>query len=142
MNVCALLALLLVGSPQTDPRIAEVRAVLTAQVEAWNQGDINGYMAGYWRSDSTLFLSDGSIIHGFGEVASRYAKRYATREQMGALSFEDLDVRMLSNSVAVAHGVWRLKRMTDEPWGRFTLIVEKKPEGWRIVHDHTSSGKD
>lgn len=141
MNVCALLTLLLVGSPQTDPRVAEVRAVLTAQVEAWNQGDITGYMAGYWKSDSTVFLSDGSIIHGFDEVADRYAKRYATREQMGTLSFEELQVRMLSKSVAVAHGIWRLKRMSDEPWGRFTLIVEKKPEGWRIVHDHTSSGK-
>ncbi len=141
MNLCVLLALLLVGTPQTDPRVAEVRQVLTAQVEAWNQGDIPGYMAGYWRSDSTLFLSDGSIVHGFDEVEGRYAKRYATRELMGTLSFEELEVRMLSKSTAVAHGIWRLKRMSDEPWGRFTLIVERKSEGWRIVHDHTSSGK-
>lgn len=137
----SILVIALLVGPQSDPRMADVRAVLTAQVEAWNQGDISGYMAGYWKSDSTIFLSDGSIIRGFDEVAGRYATRYATREQMGTLSFEELQIRLVSKTVAVAHGIWRLKRMSDEPWGRFTLIVERKPEGWRIVHDHTSSGK-
>jgi uncharacterized protein (TIGR02246 family) len=127
--------------PQQDTRGSEVRAVLNAQQEAWNRGDIAGYMVGYWRSDSTVFVSDGSITYGYEEVAGRYAARYTTQEQMGVLSFEQLQVRVLSPTVAVANGVWRLKRSADEPWGRFTLIVEKKEEGWRITHDHTSSGK-
>ncbi len=137
-------ALMLIASliaPQTQPREADVRAILTAQVEAWNRGDITGYMAGYWRSDETVFLSDGSLTRGFDEVARRYAARYRTREDMGVLSFEDLEIRFLSSTSAIAHGVWRLRRMSDEPWGRFTLILEKKREGWRITHDHTSSGK-
>jgi ketosteroid isomerase-like protein len=127
--------------PQTPSREAEVLAVLESQVAAWNRGDIAGYMAGYWRSASTVFVSDGALTKGFDEVAGRYAARYRTREDMGTLAFEDLEVRIIAPTTAVAHGVWRLRRMSDEPWGRFTLIVEKKKEGWRIVHDHTSSGK-
>lgn len=122
-------------------RESEVLAVLSAQQDAWNQGDISGYMSGYWESDSTLFMSDGSLTRGFNEVARRYAVRYSTREQMGVLSFEELQVRMLSPTAAVAYGIWRLKRISDAPWGRFSLIVERKKEGWRITHDHTSSGK-
>lgn len=136
--IVGLISLLLL---QPTPREAEVRAVLTAQVEAWNRGDIDGYMAGYWRSDSTVFASDGSLTVGFGEVARRYATRYSTRESMGVLSFEDLAIRFVSPRAAVAYGIWRLKRSADEPWGRFTLIVERKSEGWRITQDHTSSGK-
>ena len=136
---CLLLFVWSSGTPQSTPE-SEVRTILVVQVAAWNEGHIAGYLDGYWRSDSTTFLSDGSIMRGFDEVAGRYAKRYATRDLMGVLSFEDLEIRMLSPLVAVAHGVWRLKRSSDEPWGRFTLIVEKKKEGWRITHDHTSSG--
>jgi ketosteroid isomerase-like protein len=98
-------------------------------------------MAGYWRSDQTVFLSDGSKTLGFDEVASRYAARYRTRQDMGTLTFEDLEVRFVSTTTAIVHGIWRLRRTADEPWGRFTLVVEKKKEGWRITHDHTSSGK-
>jgi ketosteroid isomerase-like protein len=136
-----LFVLIITWLPQKDPREIEVRAVLDAQVEAWNRGDISGYMAGYWRSEKTVFLSDGSKTLGFDEVAGRYAARYRTREDMGILAFEDLEVRFVGATTAIAHGIWRLRRMSDEPWGRFTLVIEKKKEGWRITHDHTSSGK-
>lgn len=117
----------------------EIRNVLEAQVEAWNRGDIEGYMQGYWNSDSTEFLSGGSILRGWKNVLERYKKSYGTREKMGRLEFGELTIRMLSSTTAVAHGVWKLFRASDQPWGRFTLIVEKKKEGWRITHDHTSS---
>lgn len=136
-----IVALLLAWLPQAGPRESEVRSVLDAQVAAWNRGDIAGYMGGYWRSDQTLFLSDGSLTRGFDEVAGRYAARYRSREDMGTLAFEELEVRFVAPATAVVIGIWRLQRMSDAPWGRFTLIVEKKKEGWRITHDHTSSGK-
>lgn len=116
-----------------------VRTVLTSQVIAWNNGDIDGYMRGYWNSDETIFVSGGVVVRGYNQVLSRYKKNYNSGEKMGTLLFDELDVRMITDSTAVAIGRWELTRMNDRPWGRFTLILEKKPEGWRIVHDHTSS---
>ena len=116
-----------------------IEKILLAQVAAWNAGDIDGYMKGYWNSDSTVFVSGGSLTRGYSGVLSRYKKSYDTREKMGKLEFAELQVRMVTQTLGVATGVWRLHRANDQPWGRFTLLVEKKPEGWRIVHDHTSS---
>ncbi|MCX6144259.1 MAG: DUF4440 domain-containing protein [Ignavibacteriales bacterium] len=116
-----------------------IEKILLAQVAAWNAGDIEGYMKGYWNSDSTVFVSGGNLTRGYGGVLSRYKKSYNTPEKMGKLEFAELQVRMIAQSLGVATGVWRLHRANDQPWGRFTLLVEKKPEGWRIVHDHTSS---
>ena len=117
-----------------------VRTVLTAQVIAWNNGDIEGYMRGYWNSDETIFVSGGVVVRGYNQVLSRYKKNYDSGGKMGTLLFDELDVRMMSDSAAVAIGRWELTRMNDRPWGRFTLILEKKPAGWRIIYDHTSSG--
>ena len=116
-----------------------IEKILFDQVAAWNAGDIDGYMKGYWNSDSTVFLSGGNITRGYSGVLSRYKKSYDTRDKMGKLEFTELHVRIITPTFGVATGVWRLHRATDQPWGRFTLLVEKKPEGWRIVHDHTSS---
>ncbi len=116
-----------------------VRKLLADQVEAWNDGNIDGYMKGYWNSDSTVFISGANLTRGYNEVLGRYKKSYNSREKMGKLEFSDLQVRAVSSSVVIATGIWRLIRLKDSPWGRFTLIIERKPEGWRIVYDHTSS---
>ena len=116
-----------------------IRAILTHQVAAWNQGDVEGYMRGYWNSDSTVFLSGGNLTRGYSSVLARYKKSYDSREKMGTLEFAELHVRMVTPTFGVATGIWRLHRAKDQPWGRFTLLVQKKPEGWRIIHDHTSS---
>ena len=116
-----------------------VRKLLSDQVDAWNAGNIEGYMEGYWQSDSTVFISGANATHGYNEVLARYRKSYSTREKMGKLEFSDLRIRTVSSSVAIATGIWKLIRQKDQPWGRFTLIIEEKPEGWRIVYDHTSS---
>ena len=116
-----------------------IEKILLAQVAAWNAGDVEGYMRGYWNSDSTLFVSGGNLTQGYRGVLARYKKSYNTREKMGKLEFSDLQVRMISPILGVVTGVWRLHRANDQPWGRFTLLVEQKPEGWRIIHDHTSS---
>jgi ketosteroid isomerase-like protein len=118
-----------------------IEKILLAQVAAWNAGDIEGYMKGYWNSDSTVFISGGNLTRGYSSVLSRYKKSYDTREKMGKLEFAELQVRMITQTLGVTTGVWRLHRANDQPWGRFTLLVEKKSEGWRIVHDHTSSAK-
>jgi len=96
-------------------------------------------MRGYWKSDSTEFVSGGNVTRGYRNVLARYKKSYDTREKMGKLEFSELLVRMVAPQMAIATGVWRLTRLEDQPWGRFTLILEQKREGWRIVYDHTSS---
>lgn len=127
----------------------EIRAALKAQQEAWNRGDIDGFMNGYWRSDLTRFVSGDEVTRGWQTVRDRYKTKYSDREKMGTLAFSDLEITMLSADAAVVLGRWELKRLNEppsrssdvpgEPHGRFTLVLRKFTEGWRIVHDHTSA---
>jgi ketosteroid isomerase-like protein len=127
-------------SSRETKRITDaVRAVLDAQREAWNRGDIDGYMDGYARSPDTVFVSGDSINRGWQTVRDRYKKNYDSREKMGALTFSDLETTVYSNNLAVMIGRWHLQRANDAPHGRFTLIFRRTKQGWRIVHDHTSS---
>jgi uncharacterized protein (TIGR02246 family) len=125
---------------------AAIRAVLDAQAAAWNRGDVDGYMDGYDRSPNTEFVSGDTITRGWQQVLDRYKQRYDTRDKMGALTFSDLKITVLSNDAALVLGRWRLQRVTSpslrtngEPHGTFTLLFRKTKAGWRIVHDHTSS---
>jgi uncharacterized protein (TIGR02246 family) len=120
------------------PVIAAIRAVLDAQRDAWNRGDIEGYMDGYARSEDTVFVSGDNVTRGWKTVLERYQKNYNTREKMGTLTFSDLDITLVGNDAAIVLGRWNLKRAGDEPHGRFTLIFRRTKQGWRIVHDHTS----
>jgi ketosteroid isomerase-like protein len=118
---------------------AQIRAVLRAQQDAWNRGDIDGFMNGYARAKSTIFVSEDSVRRGWEMVRDRYKKKYAARAKMGVLTFSDLEVTPFSSDAAVVLGRWHLKRAQDQPHGRFTLIFRKTTDGWRIVHDHTSA---
>jgi len=130
----------ILATAQTDAKsIDAIKAVINAQRDAWNKGDIEGYMEGYDKSDNTVFVSGDNINRGWKTVLERYKKSYDSREKMGTLEFSDLEVTILSKDSAVVLGRWLLKRSNDEPHGRFTLIFKKTQSGWRIVHDHTSS---
>ena len=118
---------------------AAIRAVLDAQRDAWNRGNIEGYMDGYDRSPNTEFVGGDNISRGWQTVLDRYKKNYNSREKMGMLTFSDLEITMLSKDAALVLGRWRLKRANDEPHGIFTLLFRKTKTGWKIVHDHTSS---
>jgi uncharacterized protein (TIGR02246 family) len=119
--------------------IAAIRAVIEAQAAAWNRGDIEGYMDGYARSKDTVFVSGDDVTRGWQTVLERYKKGYNSREKMGVLTFSDLQFATLGNNTVTVIGRWHLKRASDEPHGRFTLIFKRTKPGWRIVHDHTSS---
>ena len=114
--------------------------VLADQVKGWNNGNIQTFMAGYYSSDSLRFASGGEVTYGWQVVYDRYRKRYTDKEIMGTLSFENVDITVLSADAALVFGRWQLQREADAPWGWFTLLFRKTSAGWKIVHDHTSSG--
>jgi beta-aspartyl-peptidase (threonine type) len=133
---------LALSSPaRADDVDAAVRRVLDAQVAAWNHRDLEGYMAGYWRSPDLVFFSGGTITHGWQATLDRYRRRYQGEgKEMGALTFGDVAVETLASSAAVARGEWRLQMSDGKRLrGLFTVILRRLPEGWRIVHDHSSA---
>jgi ketosteroid isomerase-like protein len=119
--------------------MTEIQAVLHAQQDAWNRGDIDGFMSGYARSGSTSFVSEDALRRGWETVRARYLKKYSDRAKMGRLTFSDLEITPISADAAVVLGRWKLRRAQGRPHGRFTLIFRKTADGWRIVHDHTSA---
>jgi beta-aspartyl-peptidase (threonine type) len=117
-----------------------IRAVLDAQVAAWNKGDLEGFMKGYWASPQLTFFSGGNRTQGWQATLERYRKRYqAEGQEMGKLTFSELQVELLGPDSAFVRGRWQLEQKKDRPGGLYTLIFKRFPEGWRIVHDHTSS---
>jgi len=115
-----------------------IRKVMDDQAAAWNRGDIDAFMEGYWRSDKLTFVSGTDVTRGWQPTLDRYKKRYDTRAKMGTLTFSELEITILSKDAAVVLGSWSLAREKDNPHGKFTLIFRKFKEGWRIVMDHTS----
>ncbi|MDQ3546698.1 MAG: nuclear transport factor 2 family protein [Verrucomicrobiota bacterium] len=115
-----------------------IRSLLAQQEAAWNRGEIDGFMAGYARSPETTFVSGDVVTHGWKTVRDRYARKYDSREKMGRLTFSGLTITPLCADAAIVLGNWRLERKQDQPHGKFTLLLRKLPEGWRIVMDHTS----
>jgi beta-aspartyl-peptidase (threonine type) len=129
-------------APAQGARAAEeaIRAVLGSQVEAWNKGDLETFMKGYWSSPDLTFFSAGNRTQGWQATLDRYRKRYQSEgQEMGKLTFSALQVEVLGPDAAFVRGRWQLERTKDRPGGLFTLIFKRLPEGWRIVHDHTSS---
>ena len=117
---------------------ADVRAVLDTQVEAWNRGDVDAFMQGYWKSEQTEFVGSNGLLRGWQAVLERYRQAYPDRHAMGTLTFSDLEINLLGPEAALVVGRWRLEREHDRPDGVFTLVLRRFPEGWRIIHDHTS----
>lgn len=130
------LGLLVVGSGEETA----IRKVLGDQAAAWNRGDLVRFMDGYWKSDRLSFFSNGDKTTGWQATLDRYRNKYqAEGKEMGKLAFSELSVELLAKDHALVKGRFKLTLKTAAPTGIFTLILRKLPEGWRIVHDHTSS---
>lgn len=121
-----------------------IREVLDAQVSAWNKGDLDGFMAGYWHDEQLTFISGDRITQGWDATRARYLKKYFTPDkdgklaERGELSFAELQVEGFTPTVAMVRGRYILKLATETATGRFTLSFLKLPDGWRIRSDHTS----
>jgi ketosteroid isomerase-like protein len=128
-----------ISAQSKDAKISDaIRSVMNAQVTAWNAGDIEGFMGGYWKSEQMKFVSGDNVSRGWQAALDRYKKNYDSKAKMGVLTFSELEVNVLSKDAAVVLGNWSLVREKDNPKGKFTLIFRKFKDGWKIVHDHTS----
>jgi beta-aspartyl-peptidase (threonine type) len=131
------------AAPEAPKPTEAIRAVLDAQVTAWNRGDLDGFMSGYWKDDKLTFFSGDTITQGWQATLERYRKRYQSEgREMGKLEFRGLEVDMLGSDAAVVRGRWRLTMKDGKtPNGLFTLLVRRINGDWRIVHDHTSAAE-
>jgi len=128
------------GPRFTASERAAVLDVLERQRQAWNRGDLAAYMAGYARTPDLVFTSGAKIRRGWDEAFAAYQQRYgADRAGMGQLVFEILQVQPAGGDAAIVLGRWRLSETPQAGSGVFSVIVERRAEGWRIIHDHTSS---
>jgi beta-aspartyl-peptidase (threonine type) len=125
---------------QSPVQEAAIRKVLQSQVEAWNHHDLEGFMAGYWNSPELTFFSGATETKGWQATLDRYRKKYqAPDAEMGKLEMTDIQVEMLRPRSAFVRGRWQLALSNGkQPHGLFTLIFREFPEGWRVVHDHSS----
>jgi beta-aspartyl-peptidase (threonine type) len=116
-----------------------IRQVLERQAAAWNAGELEAFMEGYWRSPELTFFSGKEPQHGWEATLERYRKRYqAPEKEMGHLTFSDLVIEETGPHTAWVRGRWQVETSKETLGGLFTLIFKRLPEGWRIVHDHTS----
>ena len=129
-------------SVSPDARQA-IESVLHTQQDAWNRGDLNAFMAGYWNSPELTFFSGAKEHDGWQAALDRYRTAYAgPGHEMGKLEFSGLRIEILAPDAAFVRGAWKLT-MTDgkTPHGLFTLVFRKFGDGWKIIHDHTSAAE-
>jgi ketosteroid isomerase-like protein len=119
---------------------AAIERVLRWQQDAWNRGSLETFMAGYWNSPHLTFFSGAKQQEGWQAALDRYRATYAgPGRAMGKLDFSALRIEMLGADAAYVRGAWQLTMPDGKtPSGLFTLIFRKLPEGWKIVHDHSS----
>lgn len=116
-----------------------VTDVLAKQADTWNKGDLAGYMEGYAKIDTLVFTSSGKVRLGWQATFGTYQKKYGSAPAtMGKLVFEIQQIDALGADGAVVLGTWTLTESEHPGTGIFTVILERRPEGWRIIHDHTS----
>lgn len=118
---------------------AAITSVLTSQQDAWNHGDVDKFLVGYWHSPDLTFSGSSGIARGWDGVMARYKKNYPNQAAMGQLDFSSLEFHFLGKDAALVLGRWHLKRDKGDVGGVFSLVWQHFPEGWRIVHDHTSA---
>jgi beta-aspartyl-peptidase (threonine type) len=139
--VIGFLVSLLFCCSQASPDISqiknEIQTVLDEQKESWNAGNIGGFMEYYWKSEDFTFQSGDKRLNGWEALLARYEESYSG-EKMGKLDFTDIDIRVQSQNFAYVLGRWKLVFKDSSKEGLFTIIFKRLPEGWRIIHDHTS----
>ncbi len=134
-----LLILFSCAKPALDiPKIKEeIRTILDRQKASWNEQNIEGFMEDYWKSEDFTFQSGNNRLHGWEALYSRYKKSYSG-ENWGELDFTDIEIKVLSNDYVYVLGRYKLALKDSSKEGLFTIIFQRRSEGWKIIHDHSS----
>jgi ketosteroid isomerase-like protein len=141
------LAVAVVACAASPPRVAAfapsdraaITSVLGDQITAWNRGDLAAFMGAYAKIPGLVFTSGGNVRRGWQAAFDHYQARYARDPQaMGTLAFEIDSIDAVGADGAVVLGRWYLTNSAHAGHGVFTLVVERRAEGWRVIHDHTS----
>lgn len=115
-----------------------IRQLLNSQTEAWNRGDIDGFMKGYWENDSLMFIGKSGITYGWTNTLNNYKRGYPDTIAMGKLTFKLLSVKRLSKKYYHVVGQWHLKRSIGDAGGHYNLLLQKINGRWVIIADHSS----
>ena len=121
-----------------DKDEVEIRNVLSRQNAAWNRGDVDAFMVGYWENDSLMFIGSAGVTYGYKNTLANYKKRYPDTAAMGKLTFNLIDFKKLSGEYYHVTGKWMLKRSIGDASGHFTLLFRKIEGRWVIIEDHSS----
>lgn len=117
---------------------AAIRNILARQSAAWNKGDLEGFMNGYWKNDSLMFIGKKGITYGWRNTLDNYRKSYPGPAAMGKLQFTVIMIKRLSPEYRHVTGKWHLQREAGDLEGYFTLLFRKMNGHWLIVSDHSS----
>ena len=139
MKKIILFLFLVQGNLQAQAVLDPIFKTMYNQVAAWNQGDIPGFMAGYWNNDSLMFIGKKGISYGWKTVLENYQTSYSSKEKMGVLDFSSINLNYLSADAAFVTGKWTIHyEGKPDVGGWFSLVFRKIDDHWLIVADHTS----
>lgn len=116
----------------------KIRALMDAQIKAWNQGDLEGFMRTYWKSEKLMFIGKSGVTYGWQGTLDNYKKGYPDKAAMGTLSFNLLEFKKLAADAYFVVGKWHLARTIGDLSGHFTIVLRKIRGEWKIVADHSS----
>ncbi len=116
----------------------EILGILDEQTKAWNWGDLDAFMIGYWENDSLMYIGKSGVTYGYNPTLTNYKMNYGDTAKLGKLSFEILHLKKLSEEYYFVVGKWFLKRSIEDAGGHFTLVFRKINGKWMIVADHSS----
>ncbi len=123
---------------QKNSTSQQIIQILKTQDEAWNRGDIEGFMQTYWQNDSLMFIGKSGVTYGWQNTLNNYKKSYPDTSSMGKLDFTLIDIKPLSKEYYHVVGKWHLKRTKGDIQGHFTLLLKKIKNKWVIIADHSS----
>jgi len=136
VNIVLLLSVFTIKAQSNDE--ASIRSILADQTSAWNSGNLEAFMGGYWKSDSLMFIGNRGISYGWHKALDNYKKGYPDTAAMGKLNFDLLQIKRLSTDYFFVIGKWHLTRSIGDIGGAFTLLFRKQKDQWVIVADHSS----
>ncbi len=118
--------------------VKQILEILDRQTKAWNSGDLEKFMVGYWENDSLMYVGKGGVTYGYAPTLANYKKNYGSPDKMGQLTFQILHVNRLSKTYYQVVGKWNLKRTAGDVGGHYTLLFRKIKGEWKIISDHSS----